>query len=93
MISRQKKAEKEKQYFELRLKLQREQSPLAYVGWDFDNKFIEWNPAAEDIFGYTKEEALGKGLELIVPVHEITDIVDLFSSLEKKALYLCFGAG
>ncbi len=30
------------------------------ISWDMDYKIVEWNPAAETIFGHTKEEALGK---------------------------------
>jgi len=83
MIIRQQRAEKEKRFSDLRLKLQSEQSPLAYVGWDLNNKIIEWNPAAEDMFGYTKEEALGQGIGLIIPDHERIGVEDLFYNLVK----------
>ncbi len=43
-------------------------TPVGAIFWDLDNKVVEWNPAAEAIFGYTKEEAIDKrGIELIVP--------------------------
>ena len=32
-----------------------------------DGSILLWNPAAERIFGYTEEEALGQSLDLIVP--------------------------
>ena len=35
-----------------------EQTPLGIIEWDRDFKVIRWNPAAERIFGYSKEEAL-----------------------------------
>jgi PAS domain S-box-containing protein len=42
---------------------------LAYIVFDQDFRVLEWNPAAESIFGYAKSEALGKNvLHLIVPV-------------------------
>ncbi len=82
-IIRQQKAEKKMQYSESRLRLQQEQSPLAYIGWDLNNKVIEWNPAAEDMFGYSKEEALGKGFELIIPKDETTGVNYVFSNLAK----------
>ena len=40
----------------------------AIVSIDSDNKVIEWNPAAERIFGYSRELAMGRDMaELIVP--------------------------
>lgn len=43
------------------------QSPLALIEWNARAECLEWNPAAEKIFGYTRAEVLGqRGLELIV---------------------------
>lgn len=36
------------------------QSPLGVIEWDLDFRVREWNRAAEKIFGYTREEALGR---------------------------------
>lgn len=44
-----------------RLQLHLERLPLAYVRFDSDLCVIDWNPTAERIFGYTKEEMLGEG--------------------------------
>jgi PAS domain S-box-containing protein len=45
-----------------------ERLPLAYIEFDLEIRVLEWNPAAEQIFGYTKHEALGQNaLNLIVP--------------------------
>jgi PAS domain S-box-containing protein len=42
--------------------------PIAFIVWDTDFKATDWNPAAERIFGYRKEEALGHTpLQLFVP--------------------------
>lgn len=43
-----------------RLLLHREQSPVGVIEWNTDFEFIDWNPAAEKIFGFTKEEVAGK---------------------------------
>lgn len=43
-------------------------TPLASIAWDPEFCVVQWNPAAEKIFGYTAEEAMGRsGLDLIVP--------------------------
>jgi PAS domain S-box-containing protein len=40
----------------------------AIISIDHDERIIEWNPAAEKIFGYSRELALGRNLpELIMP--------------------------
>jgi len=42
--------------------------PIAYILWNTDNQVVEWNKAAEKIFGYPKEEILGKNAaDYIVP--------------------------
>jgi PAS domain S-box-containing protein len=51
-----------------RLSFHIERMPLAYIVWNTDFRVLQWNPAAERIFGYTREEALGKhAYELVVP--------------------------
>ena len=51
-------------------------TPVGVLSWDMDFKVVEWNPAAEAIFGYTKREAIGKhATELILP-EEIKELVD-----------------
>ncbi len=51
-----------------RLLLLVQQSPLAVIEWDIDFRVVLWNPAAEQIFGYTNAEALGHHMaDLIVP--------------------------
>jgi PAS domain S-box-containing protein len=39
----------------------------AIIAADTDGKIRLWNPAAERIFGFTAEEALGHSLDLIIP--------------------------
>jgi PAS domain S-box-containing protein len=41
--------------------------PLAYILFDADLCSIDWNPAAERIFGYTKTESLGMRPRDLVP--------------------------
>jgi len=39
----------------------------AIIAAGTDGKILLWNPAAERMFGFTAEEALGHALELIIP--------------------------
>lgn len=58
------------------------QVPFAVIEWDTDFRVVEWNPAAEQIFGYTKEEALGhRAEELILPSHVIEQTSKIWSNL------------
>ncbi len=44
------------------------QTPLGVIVWDTQRRVLEWNLTAEQIFGYTFEQAVGKTFnELIVP--------------------------
>ena len=44
-----------------------EQAPDAVIFADQHGVIREWNPAAERIFGYPQDEAVGQSLDLIVP--------------------------
>ena len=44
-----------------------EQSPDAIVFADLQGNIAVWSVAAERIFGFTKEEALGASLDIIIP--------------------------
>ncbi|MBE8966131.1 AAA family ATPase [Nostocales cyanobacterium LEGE 12452] len=50
-----------------RLQLLVQQTPLAVIEWDTNYQVTDWNPAAEKIFGYSKQEALGCGFKFIIP--------------------------
>ncbi|WP_300456055.1 PAS domain S-box protein [Accumulibacter sp.] len=52
---------------ERKLSLHLQQSMLGVIEWDADFRIVEWNPAAAGIFGYTRDEALGRQVDLIVP--------------------------
>jgi PAS domain S-box-containing protein len=44
-----------------------EYNPIAIIEWDKNYCVIEWNAAAENIFGYTRDQALGKHASFIIP--------------------------
>src|ERR1700750_2476770 len=54
---------------------------LAYIVWDPRLIALVWNKKAEEIFGYTAEEILGRsGLEMIVP----SDAKEVVKQVMKK---------
>lgn len=60
------------------LQLQIEKMPIGLIIWDTDFKVKSWNPSAEDIFGYSEDDVVGKHPnEIIVPkdIAEDTDLV------------------
>lgn len=51
-----------------RLLLHREQSPVGVIEWNTAFEFLDWNPAAEKIFGFTRDEVKGHHItEKILP--------------------------
>ena len=51
-----------------RLSFQFQRLPLAYIVWDRELRVTEWNPAAEQVFGWSAEQAVGRhAYDLIVP--------------------------
>lgn len=67
-VTDQVRAESDLRRAEQRLNLHIQQTALGVIEWNDQFEVTEWNPAAERIFGYTKEEVLGKpGTEVIVP--------------------------
>jgi rsbT co-antagonist protein RsbR len=65
-----------------RLALHFKQAPLGMIEWDRDFRVSDWNPAAERIFGYTREEAMGKyGQELVVPEAARPYVADVWRQL------------
>ncbi len=67
---------------EQQLKLYREQTPLATIEWSIDFEVIDWNKAAEKMFGYTLEEVKGKNFaDIMLPKNVIVDIKELWENL------------
>ncbi|MBE9527598.1 MAG: PAS domain S-box protein [Proteobacteria bacterium] len=54
-----KQLDHDKSETEQRLLLHREQSPVGIIEWNTDFEIIEWNPAAQKIFGFSEEEVKG----------------------------------
>ncbi|MGH3690511.1 MAG: PAS domain S-box protein, partial [Microbacterium sp.] len=54
--------QEQKRYFESLLEI----SPAAIVITDLDSRIVSWNPAAERLFGYTTDEAVGRKTDDLV---------------------------
>ena len=66
---------------EQRLRLQREQSPLGYIEYDLNFNIVYWNPSAERIFGYSRNEMMGKGLDILLPSEMLGRISNVFNNM------------
>ena len=65
-----------------RLALHVQHTPLAVIEWNLDFEVVEWNRAAERIFGYRREEALGRvPYELIVTAEERPEVDGVWQQL------------
>src|SRR5579859_6958532 len=54
--------EEQRKYYEALIRV----SPTAIVTCDADLRITSWNPAANQLFGYTAEEALGRNIDDLV---------------------------
>jgi PAS domain S-box-containing protein len=54
-------------------------APLAFVVWDKDTRVTDWNQKAEEVFGWSKQEALGRNFfDFLVPEkdrHQVENVV------------------
>jgi two-component system, cell cycle sensor histidine kinase and response regulator CckA len=66
-ITDRKRVEEEIRVSQQKLRTHFEHTPLAVVEWDLEFRVTAWNPSAERIFGYTREEAMGQHASFIVP--------------------------
>jgi len=66
-ITTQRRAEEEIRQSQQKLRIHLDHTPLAVVEWDLKFRVTEWNPSAERIFGYSRQEAIGQHGSFIVP--------------------------
>jgi PAS domain S-box-containing protein len=63
-----------------------EQLPLAYAEWDPNGMVTEWNPSAERIFGWRRDEVLGRSnLEFIVAPSARQHVAGLWRELGSQS--------
>ena len=51
-------------------------TPIGAIAWDLEFKTVEWNPAAQAIFGYTKDEAMGKHITQLILPQDMKELVE-----------------
>jgi two-component system cell cycle sensor histidine kinase/response regulator CckA len=66
-VTDRKLAEEEMRQSQQKLRIHFEHTPLAVVEWDLEGRVTDWNPAAERMFGYSRQEAIGQHASFIVP--------------------------
>jgi len=83
-ITMQKQASQELQKINEQLQISIEQMPAGYILWDEEFRVLEWNHAAEKIFGYSKSETLGKfAADLIVPKEAHQQVEEVIENLQE----------
>src|SRR5919206_1496952 len=68
VVERTTELQQAKEYFESLV----QNSPVAIVTRGLDGSIVSWNPAAEKLFGYTQEEAVGRDLDTLITTDELT---------------------
>lgn len=64
------------------LQLYREQTPLAAIEWSIDFEVVNWNKAAELMFGYTLKEVEGRNFSnMILPESAVIDVDKIWQGL------------
>ena len=66
-ITDRKRAEQEFRQSQQKLRIHFEHTPLAVVEWDTQLRITEWSPSAERVFGYSRQEAIGRDASFLVP--------------------------
>ena len=83
-ITKRKRAEEALLRNQARFKLQVNRAPVGCILWSPEFRVESWNPAAERIFGFTAEEALGKHpYDTIVPKEAQPHVDNIWSRLLK----------
>jgi PAS domain S-box-containing protein len=60
-----------------------ESSDDAIIGKTLDGRIVSWNAAAERIFGYTAEEAVGQSIGLIIPEERWSEEQEILAKLRR----------
>ncbi len=84
-ISLRKKAEEQLNASLQHIKLYREQTPLATIEWNMDFQIEDWNEAASKLFGYTRDEVIGRNASIIVPESAAPKVDHIWDSISHQS--------
>jgi PAS domain S-box-containing protein len=83
-INARKLSEEQTRSLKEHLQIQIDRMPIALIDWDTDFRVRSWNPAAEKMFGFSKQEAIGRHpYDIIVPKETQSLIDDIWGRLLK----------
>jgi diguanylate cyclase (GGDEF)-like protein/PAS domain S-box-containing protein len=60
-----------------------ESSGDAIISTDLEGRILSWNAGAEKIYGYTRDEAIGQNVSMLVPEEDRNSSTDMFDRLEQ----------
>jgi two-component system sensor histidine kinase/response regulator len=84
-IAERREAEKARSESERKLSLHIQKTPLAAIEINEKGEIIEWNPAAETIFGYSSAEVIGKSVfGILVPDTATEQVEQVWQDLLSK---------
>lgn len=63
-----------------------QQIRMGVIEWDKNFYITDWNPAAEEIFGHTKDEALGERIKELRCLYNLSSLEDRRDSSEDEIL-------
>lgn len=64
------------------LELLFQQTSMVIIAWNTRFEVIDWNPAAERVFGYSRDEAMGKhAIDLLVPDSDKPQVHDVWARM------------
>ncbi|UQA58462.1 PAS domain S-box protein [Polyangium aurulentum] len=66
---------------EQRLALNFHQAPIGMIEWTTDFRVTDWNPVAERVFGYSRDEMLGRPGDILVPEPIRPMIMDIWTNI------------